>query len=294
MIARFGETSVFGETGLSLLEPGSPSPNLRLSEGSSTGAPNRFFLLPPGRRFGPDERVAHRRELTPGVPQSLMKTAAAIVLACSFVSCTASNAGYERAAATADGTQAHRENLVDLRGQLGLTLDALRTLGESPDVLPRSNRETFETFARELRNLEHDAENARKSYGRMDARAGQFFGSWNEDTAAIADADLRKRAEDRRAALQASYVELAREQRDTDVAVAGFMRRLDDLCIYLEHDLTAAGIASAAQPIADALAEGARIQQSLSDLAHRADAAQAGLEPLKAQAPSQNARNEVR
>jgi hypothetical protein len=217
----------------------------------------------------------------------MTKPAVAILLACSLVSCATSSAGYERAAGTANRTQSHRENLVDLRDQVGLTLDSLRTLSESPDVLPRSNRETFETFARELRNLEHDAESARKSYGRMDADAGRFFGGWSEDTAAIVDADLRQRAEDRRVALQASYAELSHAQRDTDVALAGFVRRLDDLRVYLEHDLTAAGIASAAKPIADALAEGALIQQSLSDLAHRADAAQAGLEPLKAQAPSQ-------
>jgi hypothetical protein len=230
--------------------------------------------------------VRQRPKHTPGIPDPMTKPAAALLLFAALASCR-SHSGYERAATTADRTAAHRENLVELRGQVGLTLDALRTLSDSPDVHPRSNRETFETFARELRNLEREAERARKSYGRMDSGAGQFFGGWGEDTAAIADADLRERADDRRKTLQASYVELSREQRDVDVALAGLVRRLDDLRIYLEHDLTAPGIAGAAEPITDALAEGARIQQRLSDVAHRTDTAQAGLEPLKAQAASQ-------
>ena len=225
-----------------------------------------------------------------GAPMTKTSSAAALLVLASGTACTTGNAGYERAATTAERTETHREGLVKLRAQIGLTTDALRTLSENPDVLPRSNRETFETFARELRNLELQAERTRKSYGRMDAGAGRFFDGWVTDTAGITDADLRTRAEDRRAALQASYVELAKDQRETDEALAGFVRRLDDLCIYLEHDLTTAGIASAREPIARALDEGSKIQQRLGDLVHDAEVAGAGLEPLKAQAPSQNPR----
>lgn len=220
-----------------------------------------------------------------------MSRIAPLLLALAAASACASS-GYERASATADKTSAYRENLVRLGQQVGLTTDALRALSENPGDSPRSNRETFETFARELANLEARAERSRETYGRMDGRAESFFGGWSEDAAQITDADLKKSAETRRTTLQASYEELAQGQEAADQALARFVRVLTDLSLYLENDLTAAGIAQARSTIQKALADGAALQVQLGDQVRATDEAGGALAPLKDLAPSQQARGQ--
>jgi hypothetical protein len=205
--------------------------------------------------------------------------------------CTAS--GYERASATADKTTTYRDNLVRLDEQVGLTTEALRALSQNPGDSPRSNQETFETFARELANLEARAERSRKTYGKMDGRAESFFGGWSQDAARISDADLKQSAEARRTALQANYQKLAAGQEAADQAVARFVRALGDLRLYLEHDLTAAGIASARRSIEKAFTDGAALQEQLRAQVRATDAARDGLAPLKDLAPSQQGRQTV-
>jgi hypothetical protein len=213
--------------------------------------------------------------------------------ACSIVLLAASacaSSGYERASATADKTSAYRDNLVRLGEQVGLTSEALRALSQNPGDSPRSNQETFETFARELANLEADAARSRKTFGKMDGRAESFFGGWSQDAARISDADLKKSAESRRTTLQANYRKLAEGQEAADQALALFVRALADLRLYLEHDLTAAGIASAGRTIEKAFADGAALQEQLRQQIRATDAARDGLAPLKDLAPSQQAR----
>lgn len=195
--------------------------------------------------------------------------------------------GYERASATADKTSAYRENLVRLGERVELATEALRALSENPGDSPRSNRETFETFARELANLESSAESSRETYGRMDGRAESFFGGWTSDTARITNADLKKSAETRRATMQASYAHLAQGQKEVDQALARYVALLTDLSLYLEHDLTSAGIASAKNTIQKAFSDGAALQAQLDEQVRATDQARSALAPLQDLTPSQ-------
>jgi predicted secreted protein len=201
-----------------------------------------------------------------------------------------SSSGYERASAAADKTGAYRDNLVRLEQQVGLAAEALRALSENPGDSPRSNKETFETYTRELANLEAASKRSRKTYGKMDGRAERFFGGWNEDTARITNADLKHSAEGRRAALQANYATLERGQAEVDLALARFVGELTDLRVYLEHDLTAAGIASARSTIEQAFASAAALRAQLGAQVRASDSARGSLEPLKDLAPSEQLR----
>jgi len=198
----------------------------------------------------------------------------------------ASRSGYARASATAEKTESYHDLVVSTREQVGLAVDALRALAENPGDSPRSNQETFQTYARELANLESLALLSRKTYGKMDARAELFFSGWTEDAAQITDAELKQSSEARRKALEANYQKLSEGQRETDQALVHFVHQLSDIRLYLEHDLTSDGIASAKKSIDKAFAEGAALQDHLSALAHASDEARAALAPLRAQAPS--------
>ncbi len=211
-----------------------------------------------------------------------------------LVTSACASSGYERASATADKTSAYRENLERLGARVGLATEALRALSENPGDSPRSNRETFETFARELANLESSAEHSRKNYGRMDGRAESFFGGWTEDAARINNADLKKSAETRRTALQANYEKLAQGQLAADQALERHVQTLTDLGLYLEHDLTVAGIASAKSTIQKAFADGAALQEQLREQVRITAAAHDSIAPLQDLAPSQQSRDSSR
>src|SRR6185503_15496248 len=153
-----------GETGLSLLEPGSP-PRPRIGEGPAL-ARRTAFSFPAG--------IDRPVSIEPLVATAMPRKFAITLLLAGASACVSS--GYERASATADKTAAYRDNLVRLGEEIGLTTEALRALSDNPGDSPRSNQETFETFERELTNLEDGAARSRKTFGKMDGRADTFFG----------------------------------------------------------------------------------------------------------------------
>jgi hypothetical protein len=193
--------------------------------------------------------------------------------------------GYQRAGATADGTVAYHQELVRLRAQVGLATDALRGLSENPGDSPRSNQETFQTFALELVNLERAAARARKLHGKVDARAASFFGAWTRDTAALTDAELKASAAARRQALEANFQKLEEGQAGLEAAMARYTQELGNLRTYLEHDLTAAGLAQAKRSIQAAFVNGALLQDQIEAQAALSRQAAHDMGPLKELAP---------
>ena len=197
--------------------------------------------------------------------------------------CTSS--GYQRASVTAERTAAYHEQLVRLRDQVGLATDALRALSDNPGDSPRSNQETFQTFALELENLDRLAARARKLHGKVAGRAEDFFGHWNADTAGLTSAELKESAETRRKALAANYSKLEQGQSGLEAALERYTKELQQLRLYLEHDLTAPGIALARRSIQTAFVDGALLQDQIEAQVALARRAAADLEPLKKLAP---------
>jgi DUF2959 family protein len=198
-----------------------------------------------------------------------------------FLGSACQSSGYARAGKAADKAEDYRDDLMRLREQVASASEALRALGENPGDSPRSNQGTFQTFERELANLEDTASRAREDYGRMQDRAQLFFGTWNEDAARVTDADLKKSSEVRRSALQANFARLEQGQVEVEEAVAKHVQSLTDLRLYLETDLTATGIAMAAPTLARVVEEGEVLRQRLESQIRAADEAQASLEPLE-------------
>src|SRR5262245_32425646 len=210
----------------------------------------------------------------------------ALCLAGLVGSCLGPRSGYEQASATADETEEHREAVERLRDQVGLTLAPLRGLLENPSDSPGSNHETFQTFERELANLALASERSHESHERMNASAQRFFGDWSADSARIVDADLKQSAGERRETLQANYDRLARGEAAADASVERFAAHLEDLRVYLEHDLTAAGLSAARGTIAKAFDEGSKLEAQLTELVRQTDEAKKSLASLQAMTPA--------
>jgi hypothetical protein len=78
----------------------------------------------------------------------------------------------------------------------------------------------------------------------MNTAAEGYFAAWKESAAAISDADLRKRSEDRLADAQARFKNIATAGKDARQSFDTLMTDVKDQSTYLGHDLNAGAIAS--------------------------------------------------
>jgi hypothetical protein len=100
--------------------------------------------------------------------------------------------------------------------------------------------------------------------GEMNTEADTLFKGWADSTAAISDAALRKRSEDRLTKTKASYAQIGTVgQKATDL-YGPVMKALQDQVTFLGHDLNPAAIASL-KPNA------VKLNTSVSELVKRID-----------------------
>jgi hypothetical protein len=78
----------------------------------------------------------------------------------------------------------------------------------------------------------------------MKAEADALFKSWTDSTAAISDADLRKRSEERLAKTKASFAEIGTVGQKATELYGPVMKALQDQVTYLGHDLNPSAVAS--------------------------------------------------
>jgi len=78
----------------------------------------------------------------------------------------------------------------------------------------------------------------------MKAEADALFKGWADSTAAIGDADLRKRSEERLAKTKASFAEIGTVGQKATELYGPVMKALQDQVTYLGHDLNPSAVAS--------------------------------------------------
>lgn len=190
----------------------------------------------------------------------------------------------ERASAAFEHAEDYGAALTALADEIEFTCETLRALQANAVDTRGSNRETFETFERGVKNLAVLRDEARKEYARMNAETHAFLGSWGTDTVTLRDASLAREAEGRRASLQASFESLAREDLALQQKVERYRLEMVDLATYLGNDLSPRGFSGAATAIERAGQGGSALRAELALLATKVEAARAELEPLRANA----------
>lgn len=207
--------------------------------------------------------------------------ALALLAALSFASCRTPTAP-ERAGSAFAHAEDYGAALTALAEEIDFTCETLRALQSNAVDARGSNRETFETFERGVKNLAVRLSEARGEYARMNADAHAFLASYGADTVTLRDANLAREAEGRRAALQATFETLAREDLALQPKVERYRLELVDLATFLGPNLTPQGLAGAAAAIERADRSGSALRAELALLATQVEAARAELEPLRA------------
>ncbi|HUL79276.1 MAG TPA: DUF2959 family protein [Vicinamibacteria bacterium] len=115
--------------------------------------------------------------------------------------------------------------------------------------------------------------------GEMKAEADTLFKSWADSAAAISDAGLRQKSQDRIAKTKASYAGIGTVGQKAADLYGPFMKALQDQVTYLGHDLNPSAVASLKPEAAKINEQAKELVRRIDDTITTANTAIGGLRP---------------
>jgi hypothetical protein len=146
--------------------------------------------------------------------------------------------------------------IAETKMQLQKTMDVYNTL-MSDDV--KNMKGNYKKLQSEMESTEKKRGEIKQRADEMNAEATALFKSWADSTAAIENADLRKRSEERLDKTKASFAEIGTVGQKASDLYGPFMKTLEDQVTYLGHDLNA-------QAVESLKGDAAKVNQKAQDL----------------------------
>jgi chromosome segregation ATPase len=146
--------------------------------------------------------------------------------------------------------------IAETKMQLQKTMDVYNTL-MSDDV--KNMKGNYKKLQSEMESTEKKRGEIKQRADEMNAEATTLFKSWADSTAAIENADLRKRSEERLDKTKASFAEIGTLGQKASDLYGPFMKTLEDQVTYLGHDLNA-------QAVESLKGDAAKVNQKAQDL----------------------------
>jgi hypothetical protein len=205
-------------------------------------------------------------------------TALTIIAAQCFSAFTASAAGYKLADKTGARIAEFRDEIINVKKEVDVTMAALDKINATAAVDPRK---AYKEFEKSVPRIDEAAQKAKKRADDMKEKGAEYFKEWEKEMGAVNNPEIRKLAQERKAKLQAtfgsikSFMEPARDQFVT------WLADLKDLNKYLNNDLTIGGIDAAKELVAKTKTEGFAVQQSLDKVISELNTIVATLTPAK-------------
>ena len=133
------------------------------------------------------------------------------------------------------------ESITDAKAQLQKTVDAYNAV-LAPDVKDR--RDAYKKLQKEMANADKKRAEVTTRSNEMTTEADKLFKSWESSTAAITDADLRRRSEQRLTAAKQRFDEIRKAGQNGSDQYGRFMKSLQDQVTFLGHDLNPGAVAA--------------------------------------------------
>ena len=166
--------------------------------------------------------------------------------------------------------------IADTKLQLRKTMDVYNAL-MADDAKDR--RKLYKSLQKEMDNTEKRRAKIGDEATKMKTEADTLFAQWAQSAAAIDNADLRKRSEERLSATKASYAEIETVgQKATDL-YGPFMKDLQDQVTFLGHDLNPSAVASLKPEAAKLNEKAETLVKSIDDTITTANQKTAALRP---------------
>lgn len=210
-------------------------------------------------------------------PFGLVKGTAVAIALCLAGTAQAQDEGVKQVEQFSKKARATVEAIANTKVQLLKTMDVYNGLMAN-DVADRKG--AYKKLQKEMATTdERRAEIALKA-GEMDAEAETLFKSWADSAKAIANADLRKRSDDRLAAAKTTHAQVKAVGQKAAELYGPVMKALQDQVTYLGHDLNPSAIASL-KP--DAAKLGGQVQELVKRIDETISSANTAIGALAAQ-----------
>lgn len=186
----------------------------------------------------------------------------AVVLAVFFiVGC--SHSGYERSNRFSNELDSFATHSIETQEAINEVILTLRDLVRQPssDLVPQ------------YRDYKEAVDQMEKASGRFSsrfdnvARAGdEYFRTWEHDSTLIESEDVRAVSEERRSIQLERYRVVFQTVEQVESEMKPFLSKLNDVRLYLDSDLTMAGINAASPFLGDVEARGFPLRDQLEEL----------------------------
>jgi hypothetical protein len=153
----------------------------------------------------------------------------------------AAQAGPEQTATFVKTLQGTVKAIGESRAQLQKTVTTYNSITE---MTAKDIKGAYKDLNEDVADSEKKVVDGRPKVDEMNTAAEGYFAAWKESAAAISDADLRKRSEERLADAQARFKNIAAAGKDARQSFDTLMTDVKDQSTYLGHDLNAGAIAS--------------------------------------------------
>lgn len=137
-----------------------------------------------------------------------------------------------------DGTV---KSIGEARAQLEKTLAGYNSI---MDLTAKDTKDAYKSLGKDITESEKKVGDTKLKVEEMNAEAAHHFTAWKDSTAAITDASLRKRSEERLTDAQARYQKIEAAGKDARQSFDSLMTDLKNQSTFLGHDLNASAIAS--------------------------------------------------
>lgn len=183
----------------------------------------------------------------------------------------------EQAQATKARLDATRAEVAKIRNQVGLTLEELNRLQKASVEL----RPQLEKYSAELARMEDQAKLARDRVISMEEKGKAYFQAWEDQINSIANADIRKEAQQRYNKRVKSYNKIIKAMGEARDELKPFMSNLNDIKKLLDSELSRESVKSARSTMKSANWHGEDVVNSLKDVETELDRVSAELARYK-------------
>lgn len=185
----------------------------------------------------------------------------------------AAQAAQEQLAASIKET---REETTRTRNQLQTTVNALNALTEQKQG---DLRETYKTFAEEVKKTHTDAARTAARGQAMQNAGKEYFAGWQTDVNGIANESLRKKAQKRLDSVRKSYDKSITLLGEAAERFKPFLSNLDDVQKTLANDITAGGVKAVKGTVSDANFNLKKVRSSIFDALKELEGMEKALSP---------------
>ncbi len=192
-----------------------------------------------------------------------MKLSSLAIILASLLIIGCSHSGYERSNRFSNELDSFASRSTDTQEGINEVILTLRDLIRQPssDLVPQ-----FRDYRRAVSDMETEADRFSRRFDDV-ARAGdEYFRTWEHDTTLIESEDVRAVSDQRRSVQLERYRAVFQNAEQIEADMKPFLSKLNDVRLYLDSDLTMAGINAASPFLSDVEARGFPLRDRLEEL----------------------------